>query len=303
MAGSDEEWLHAHPDIVPSRRPSSTHAAPTRPELLCSGAEPSTTRCVHFGMRASLILAPRWWMIPVALCTLVTVSCSTVRGSSAGTGAGAPSSLVAPSPLPEQPGGDGDPSVPEPSTPPVPTGSTAPETQSPGESGPSGGDPSTEPIGPTSPPSSKSPQLPVPDPDPSTPPDPGTPPDPSSPTPSTSADGLLGLDDFRSPTLNIGCRIEGGLSVRCDLNESAITEKHDCHGTGAWGQAVSLKRGQRATMLCISDTVMDQAAPVLAYGASTRVGSITCTSRQDGMYCQDDLGHGFRLARSSYDAG
>lgn len=89
--------------------------------------------------------------------------------------------------------------------------------------------------------------------------------------------------------------------MRCDLVESAITEKHDCHGTGDWGQSVALNRGQRAAMLCVSDTVQDPAAPVLAYGSSTRVGSITCTSSQDGIRCTDDLGHGFRLSRASYD--
>lgn len=202
------------------------------------------------------------------LCTLLTVGCSSVGGSAVGDGA-APSptiSVVAPNAIPDTPDAE------------TSTG-PASEPTGPGSSG----TPDTRPSGATAGPSTTSATPSV------------------TPAPSTSTGRNLSLDRFQSPSRNIGCVIEEGLSVRCDLGESAITEKHDCNDIGDWGQSIALDRGRKAAMQCASDTVLDPAVAVLAYGSSTRVGSITCTSSQDGIRCTDDLGHGFRLSRASYE--
>lgn len=120
----------------------------------------------------------------------------------------------------------------------------------------------------------------------------------------TAAPAGLAIDHFTSPTGNITCMIftdDAGPSARCDLTESSISEQHDCGGTGIWGRSVSLVRGAPASMTCISDTVMDAGLPTLAYGDSTTVDGLTCTSRQDGMTCRDDAGHRFRLSRNDYE--
>jgi hypothetical protein len=113
----------------------------------------------------------------------------------------------------------------------------------------------------------------------------------------------LHIEHFTSPSGNISCLImtDTEPQVRCDLAESAIPKEHDCGGTGDWGLSVTLVAGHKAAMECISDTVMQPGIPTLAYGQKTTVGAITCTSSEDGMHCADTSGHGFRLARASYD--
>lgn len=110
------------------------------------------------------------------------------------------------------------------------------------------------------------------------------------------------VDYFQEPSRNIACRILQGTSVSCDLGDTAITERQDCPYFGDWGHRVLLNNGRKARMICASDTLLNpDELPVLPYGASTRIGSITCTSARDGVRCADDHGHGFRLAKSSYE--
>lgn len=45
--------------------------------------------------------------------------------------------------------------------------------------------------------------------------------------------------------------------------------------------------------------VADPSMPTLAYGQTSDVGDLSCTSQQDGMVCNDDSGHGFKLDRNS----
>lgn len=120
----------------------------------------------------------------------------------------------------------------------------------------------------------------------------------------TSAPAGLAIDHFTSPSGNITCLIavyDEGPMVRCDLAESNITQEHDCRGTGVWGRAVSLLRGTPASMICVSDAVTAPGLPVLAYGDSTTVHGLTCTSRESGMTCGDDAGLQFLLSRNDYE--
>ncbi|MGI8591522.1 MAG: hypothetical protein ACR2M5_11125, partial [Nakamurella sp.] len=81
----------------------------------------------------------------------------------------------------------------------------------------------------------------------------------------TAGGPRLDISHFVTPSGNITCQyLPGGVTfVRCDLAESGITEKHDCHGTGDWGHAVVLESGKPAGMQCISDTIMEPGLPVL----------------------------------------
>lgn len=126
---------------------------------------------------------------------------------------------------------------------------------------------------------------------------------PRPPQDGGAAGAVLHIDHFSSPSGNISCLIsqDSPGEVRCDLAESGISDQHDCNGTGDWGHSITLVAGSKAAMRCISDTVMQPGIPSLAYGRKTQVGPITCTSEEDGMHCSDTAGHGFRLARASYD--
>jgi hypothetical protein len=53
--------------------------------------------------------------------------------------------------------------------------------------------------------------------------------------------------------------------------------------------------------VCHGDTVVEPGAPVLAYGKSSRQGSITCVSADTGVTCtQRPGGHGFLISRERY---
>jgi uncharacterized protein DUF6636 len=48
---------------------------------------------------------------------------------------------------------------------------------------------------------------------------------------------------------------------------------------------------------CISDTVLDPAAPELSYGSTWQGGQFTCESSPEGLRCTNASGHGFFLSR------
>jgi hypothetical protein len=91
--------------------------------------------------------------------------------------------------------------------------------------------------------------------------------------------------------------------ARCDVHERTwqVPQKPaDCafdFGTGA-----VLDQGQRGQLSCVSDTLVDPSLRVLAYGEAVQLGDITCVSRETGVRCEDaGSGHGFAVARASYD--
>ncbi len=136
---------------------------------------------------------------------------------------------------------------------------------------------------------------------------------------------------FASPSGNIVCELRRGeetahTSVRCDVVEHAWTlppRPADCEYE--WGNGVLLVRGS-AYLGCASDTalyaaVVDSpsawwlgrpgsqritvdsrgAMAALAYGASLRLGTVTCLSATDGVHCTDaTTGHGFDIAKATY---
>lgn len=75
------------------------------------------------------------------------------------------------------------------------------------------------------------------------------------------------------------------------------------------GDAILLDRAQPAVLYCHGDPaylaasgLMGEDVTILAYGSSITIGPFTCLSRTTGMACTDSsTGHGFRLARASYE--
>jgi hypothetical protein len=52
------------------------------------------------------------------------------------------------------------------------------------------------------------------------------------------------------------------------------------------------------TRVCRGDTAVDQALPILHYGAVWNWNGLTCTSETTGLTCLNPRGHGFRLSKS-----
>jgi uncharacterized protein DUF6636 len=122
---------------------------------------------------------------------------------------------------------------------------------------------------------------------------------------SKPADGAVtrrsGLQQFGSPTGNIGCALDEGYA-RCDIRERAwepSPRPSDCDLD--WGSALEVS-DQGAGFLCHGDTTLpSDGTQVLGYGDALQVGGFRCSSEKDGMTCQNvDTGSGFFLARESY---
>lgn len=56
------------------------------------------------------------------------------------------------------------------------------------------------------------------------------------------------------------------------------------------------------TLTCASDAASDPGLKVLQYGQAVSYGGIVCDSQETGLRCVNTAtGHGFRVARASYD--
>ena len=117
-----------------------------------------------------------------------------------------------------------------------------------------------------------------------------------------AAAGNHGPRYFETPSHNIGCYVDRH-SARCDIRErswSPPPEPKSCIKIGLdFGQGLVVGP-HRAEFVCAGDTSLGGKA-VLAYGQSTRRGSLVCLSEQRGMTCRNnDNGHGFFLSRERY---
>jgi hypothetical protein len=117
-------------------------------------------------------------------------------------------------------------------------------------------------------------------------------------------DGRFGTGGarFASPTRNISCAMISD-QVRCDLVQTTWTlppKPADCRG--AYGAGAVLGGSTAGELSCVTDTIADPALPVLPYGQGVRFAGVVCVSSETGMRCQNTAtGHGFRVARASYD--
>jgi hypothetical protein len=102
---------------------------------------------------------------------------------------------------------------------------------------------------------------------------------------------------FRTPSKNIYCAYFG--SLRCDIRSGLKPKPRRPPGCEFdWGQTLVLGRSGTARVGCVSDSVFDPKARVLAYGTIWRRGGITCVSKTTGLRCFNARNHGFFLSRA-----
>ncbi|WP_345293396.1 hypothetical protein [Isoptericola chiayiensis] len=108
--------------------------------------------------------------------------------------------------------------------------------------------------------------------------------------------------EFASPSRNITCQVYEN-EVSCGLAEldQQPAPVEGCDGTT--GYVVTLDSEGKVALPCVAKGDKPKTAPKktsqLAYGDSRTDGDFTCTSEQDGMYCEHDpTGNGFSLARA-----
>jgi hypothetical protein len=121
-----------------------------------------------------------------------------------------------------------------------------------------------------------------------------------------SAHSGFTLYSFRTPSKNIYCLYNSADSttpafLRCDIRSHLrpAPRPHSCV-EGAYGESVGMTKTSAAHVLCISDSVYDAKARVLAYGMRWSRDGFRCTSRAVGLTCTNARGHGFFLSRESW---
>ena len=113
-----------------------------------------------------------------------------------------------------------------------------------------------------------------------------------------TSDVALKGPTFQMPSKNIGCTEGEGVLV-CDILSGLNPEPSqpcELDWTG-----IELEAAGPASARCAGDTSFDQAAPVLAYGRTWKNDTFTCSSATSGLTCENGEGHGFSLARASWD--
>jgi hypothetical protein len=111
-----------------------------------------------------------------------------------------------------------------------------------------------------------------------------------------------GISHFRTPSGNIQCGYvnfsDSPPFLRCEIRSGVKPlppKPRTCDFD--WGAGYQMGRLGRARVLCISDTIAVQGAPVLKYGRRWSRGGFTCVSRAVGLRCTNRAGHGFFLSR------
>ncbi|WP_232007842.1 DUF6636 domain-containing protein [Mycobacterium gordonae] len=115
-----------------------------------------------------------------------------------------------------------------------------------------------------------------------------------------------GFDFFQTPSGNIDCAmglLDGSALVECEISDhtwSAPARPNPC--MGAFGDRISMRQGSAARLTCHGDTVRGTGYPVLQYGQTRSLNSVTCESQQSGITCTDTgTGHFFQLSRDTYE--
>jgi hypothetical protein len=94
--------------------------------------------------------------------------------------------------------------------------------------------------------------------------------------------------DFRSPTSKLGCAF---------YSDAETPRQVRCEWKGGGDHAVVLNETGKGRRIHITDTVFDLKAKALAYGSTTKFGSLRCTSRETGINCRSTRsGHGFAIS-------
>ena len=118
-----------------------------------------------------------------------------------------------------------------------------------------------------------------------------------------TASGASGAETFRMPSGNIFCAWEhysfAPVDLRCEIRSGVkpLPPRPKACGDAYWGGGYSMRRTGRAYVLCITDTIYDPKAKVLAYGSTWHGGGFTCTSETAGLRCTNPRGYGFFLSK------
>lgn len=114
--------------------------------------------------------------------------------------------------------------------------------------------------------------------------------------------------DFTTPSGNIYCQMavsNGVPAVACEGGGPyAVPVPEGCHG--GWGDRFILAQGQDVTSKCHTDTIRSNQAqaPVLPYGQTQSIGTITCDSESTGLTCTDSsTGKYFSMSREANTTG
>lgn len=116
--------------------------------------------------------------------------------------------------------------------------------------------------------------------------------------------------DFQTPSGNIYCQIQpdpdGLPAVACEGGGSQAGPKPDCAAHMQWGDRFYLVQGGPVVSNCHTDTIRSNQpqAPVLEYGQTKTVGTITCDSETSGLTCTDSsTGHYFSMSMEANTLG
>jgi hypothetical protein len=117
-----------------------------------------------------------------------------------------------------------------------------------------------------------------------------------------------GFDFFQTPSGNIDCAmglLDGSALAECEISDHTYAvPARPTPCMGAFGDRLSMRQGSPARMTCHSDTVRGTGYPVLQYGQTRSLNSVTCESQQSGITCTDNAsGHFFQLSRDTYELG
>ena len=129
---------------------------------------------------------------------------------------------------------------------------------------------------------------------------------------------------FSSPTKNINCiyepaqqpnppytKVSADAYIRCDIMQFSPTLKSvpqqskediEIFGKCTLSQMKAFiiqEKGVQTKTYCPTDVPISDGQFVLDYGKSFRRGALTCVSQMNGMTCENGLGRGFFLSRSS----
>lgn len=112
------------------------------------------------------------------------------------------------------------------------------------------------------------------------------------------------LNDFKTPSGNIYCQMAvgpGGTAVACEGGGPyGVPAPDNCHG--AWGDRFIMTAGGDVVPSCHTDTIRsnEAQAPVLEYGQTKSIGTITCDSETTGLTCTDSsTGRFFSMSREA----
>jgi hypothetical protein len=113
---------------------------------------------------------------------------------------------------------------------------------------------------------------------------------------------IIHLQHFRTPSGNIGCVMFHG-GARCDIRKrdwAPLPRPASCSKQVDYGQGLQVAHVGQATFVCAGDTALEPGLASLSYGTASRVDGSECISRDDGVTCVNQTGHGFFISIQSY---